>query len=139
MAPTFAQTGSVKAFNSMNFRRISGLSFRYLLHYLLLQFFNEPGPMDLNGHGNLLAARHGPAYSLLESCSETDKLSKNDLRAPISVSYEYIHLNNCCFLSWHSISAGWPLKVLLSACQFQNRTWVKSLETCRNFEADFPL
>ena len=79
-----------------------------------------------------------PAFSLPESYSQTNKFPKNCLHSRISIICECVHIA-FCFPSRCSILSVRPSKVQFSGCQFQNRTYDESLETCRSFEVDFSL
>ena len=79
-----------------------------------------------------------PAFSLLESCSQTDKCPKNSLHSCTSIICEYAH-NAYCFPSRRPIFVVRPSKAYFSGCQFQNRTHNKFLETRKSFKVDFSL
>ena len=79
-----------------------------------------------------------PAFSLPESYSQTSKFPKNSLHSRISIICECAHIA-FCFPSRRPILSVRPSKVHFSGCQFQNRTYGKSLETCKSFEVDFSL
>ena len=79
-----------------------------------------------------------PAFSLPESYSQRNKFPKNCLHSRISIICECVHIA-FCFPSRHPILSVRPSKVQFSGCQFQNRTYDKSLETCKSFEVDFSL
>ena len=63
---------------------------------------------------------------------------KNTLHSCISIICESAYFV-FCFPSLRPIFAVRPSKVYFSGCQFQNRTYNKSLETYKSFEVDFAL
>ena len=69
-----------------------------------------------------------PAFSLPKSCSQTDKFPTSSLRSRISIIVEFAHIA-VCFPSRRPIFAERPSKEYFSGCQFQNKTYSKSLET----------
>ena len=79
-----------------------------------------------------------PAVPLIESCSQANKFPKISLHSCISIICDCAHIA-FCFPSRRSIFAVRPSKVYFSGRQFQNRTYNKSLETCKFFEVDFTL
>ena len=76
---------------------------------------------------------NSPAFSLLESFSPTDKFPKKSLHSCISIICECVHIV-FSFLSRRPIFAVRPSKIYFSGCQFQNRLYNKSLETCKSFK-----
>ena len=68
-----------------------------------------------------------PAFSLQEIYS---------LHSCISIICECSHIA-FCFSSERPIFAVQPSKVYFSGCQFQSRTYYKSLKTRKSFEVDF--
>ena len=79
-----------------------------------------------------------PAFSLPESCSQTDKFPKNSLDSRTSINCECAHIAYF-FPSRRPIFAVRPSKVYFSGCQFKNRMYNKSIETSKSFEVDFTL
>ena len=74
-----------------------------------------------------------PAFSLPESCSQTDQFPKNSLQCRISIIHECAQIASC-FPNRRPIFAVWPSKVCFSDCQSQKRMYKKSLETRKSFE-----